>query len=300
MSSSGAFDRLLGLFLVGLLISGCAQQSSTHSPLDTHDSAGIINAEKVTPELKDPLAPLIVKLELETHNAKTKETSESICTGVLINQNVVLTAAHCLDDAKKSSSFIEFGKGTLLFIRSHDYKILREASFAIVHEEYKLSAHRFNDVALVFFKKPFYKDWSDFPNLKFDSKGWIGPGAIVTSYGFGAIEVTFDKKGNRQTKSDGLLRRKVFKVADEKDVNPKLWRYSDAIYLTNIPSEPVGSICSGDSGGATFANVNGNYILVGVTSYMFSTCDSDSAVISLREHIKWVQNKILEGYSKLE
>lgn len=304
MLTSGAFNRSLLLFIIGSLISACSPQSAQHAPLGTHETQGIINSEKVTPKMKDPVAPLIVRLQLETHDAKAKKIYASSCSGVLIFPDVVLTAAHCIAEAKAlpsaSSSIHKFAKDETypaLTVTSYNKKVKRRATLAITHSEYKSrSSSRYNDLALVFLSSPFYKNWSGLPDLKFDGKGIIGPGAIVTAYGYGAHKISIDEKGERNLKEDGL-RRKIFKVVSSKEADPGLWRFDDVIYLSNVPSQSEGSVCNGDSGGAAFANVNGNYILVGVTSYALFSCKSDGALISLREHITWVQNTVLQGYA---
>jgi len=303
MNLKGVFSRTLNFLFVGILVSACAPQDTPQLALEAQETQGIVNGQRVTPKMKDPLAPLIVQLELETHDAKKRKIYTSSCTGVLIHPNVAITAAHCIREAQliPAASIHKFPKDAeypALHVISYDKKVSRRASLAITHSEYNSKASsRYNDLALVFIDKPFYKDWSKFPDLKFDPNGVLGPGAIVTAYGYGANQVSINAKGEKELGDDGVLRRKIFKIISSQDANPRLWRFDDVIYISSIPSEKEGSVCNGDSGGAAFANINGSYVLVGITSYTLFSCKGDAALISIRDHITWIQNKVLEGFS---
>lgn len=163
------------------------------------------------------------------------------CTGTLIDQNWLLTAAHCVS-----------GREDMLFVANHINNTYRIES-VIVHPNYDVNDISAYDIALVQLKEPI-------TNGK--------PAKIYSLDNEKGKQVVFVGKGvsgngrDGLTKNDFKLRGATNTIVEQKDkvIGFKFDSPQNATDLEGI-SGP------GDSGGPAFVNVDSQLYVVGVSSY---------------------------------
>ena len=231
--------NLIVLFLsVGLIsCSGNQNQPNQVNGLTTNDA--IIGGEDVL--LTDKRFKSVVGIIV----ADRFSLPFAICTGTLIDTNIVLTAAHCINDQPAGTQFfIVFGT----HLSSRDKIVsIHQATVAISHRLYDAKKARdAYDIALVKFNGTAPKDAVIAPVLK--DKTYLKSGTKLVVAGFG-----------RDSSFSGS-RSGQLKFADVKVANS---RYSATEFRT---SQFFKGICFGDSGGPAFVEINGVYHVAGITN----------------------------------
>jgi len=168
-----------------------------------------------------------------------------ICTGTLVAKNIVLTAAHCVDPKAKD----------LRIIFAADMKGVakertRKVTNAIVHEKYtdKVVAQEMFDIALLKFEGEPVIGYTP-AKILFDSSAvYSGMKTIVAGYGLNRTAIV---QGGA-----GTLRTTNLEVDNA--------NYSNTEAL--LGQSTSRGICSGDSGGPAYLQVNGELQVWGVAS----------------------------------
>lgn len=167
------------------------------------------------------------------------------CSGTLIDTNIVLTAAHCIQDHPSGTQFfIIFGT----HLSSRDKIVsIHQASVAISHRLYDVNKTRdAYDIALIKFNGSAPRDAVIAPVLK--DKTYLRSGTQLVVAGFGR-ESSFSESRSGQLKFANV------KVANT--------RYSATEFRT---SQFFKGICLGDSGGPAFVEINGVFHVAGITN----------------------------------
>lgn len=163
------------------------------------------------------------------------------CTGTVVAPRVVVTAAHCL--AGVSASSLKFVLGAKVSSPTHTIGV---ASIK-AHPSYD-DATISNDIGVVTLA-------SDAPVTPMKmvpamDSSWIGRELVFVGYGV--------SNGSNQT---GAGTKRYVRMPIE-GVTSKQFEYG-------LPGK---NTCNGDSGGPAFAEINGETLLAGVTSYGDATC----------------------------
>lgn len=159
-----------------------------------------------------------------------KLIGKGLCSGTIISENAILTAAHC----ESSFGEINFGIG----------EKSRKVTAKAVHEDYNEAEKRTPDIAVIFFE-------GGLPN-------GFEPMEMATDDNISEeiFEVFIAGFGQDGSKSAGVL--KHFKSFASSE-------YSDTGLLL-VQNNASGSACFGDSGGTTYIVENGKTLLVGVNN----------------------------------
>ncbi|WP_210415539.1 trypsin-like serine protease [Bdellovibrio sp. NC01] len=287
---------VLVLGLIALV--SCAPKNSNNVELAGKPS--IINGQEVKEGAS--IAASIVSLY------DTKE--QYICTGTLIAPNIVLTAAHCMP-SKASNMKVVFANNVddMMSNREQDVlqaHVLQVTSFK-ANDKYNPNDEETefnrNDIALVRFKGALPEGYK--PATFLGGTNLLKRGMMVTVAGYGVDDVqatqidprkyknldqaiedgeVFCDDNNRncmkvEMSGDGLLRQGQAPISSLQETEVRL-------------DERKSGTCSGDSGGPAFIQINGQYLLWGVTSRGSLLCNSTGVYTNALEFKDWINQTI--------
>ncbi|WP_081110990.1 S1 family peptidase [Bdellovibrio bacteriovorus] len=238
----------------------------------------------------------------------------SICTGSLISENLVLTAAHCAT-SKPSKLKIVFGVDidATMSIREPDVQqeLTRTVSAIQVHSSYKPEEQEEKET-----------DWGDIAILKFPGKLPAGykpvallqddsilkKGFVVTLAGYGVSHIDLEPIDARKVRDieeaieygevicDDNLKNclKVDMSGDgelRQTTAPVSFLTETEVFLDESKGRGT---CSGDSGGPAYVQKNGQYFLFGITSRGSQLCDSVGVYTNTVYYNNWIRETALK------
>lgn len=203
------------------------------------------------------------------------------CSGTLVAQRVVLTAAHCVTPLEQLGSRklffrVDIPTGVTSF-RSVAYEM--DAKLSQAHPEFELTGNIQNDIGYIVLKKavqivrpmPIYSEKV--------ASDWIGRWALVVGYG----RLSGDAYSTSPTKQSINLSIKAIEPLDEITRATK-----KNVVLLNSHQR---SACQGDSGGPSLVVVGGKTMLLGVSSHISNpTCRGNTYSFLAGPYIKWIQD----------
>jgi secreted trypsin-like serine protease len=200
-------------------------------------------------------------------------TRESICSGVLLNETTILTAAHCLYQAKDLKVYAGMTDKT------RQWQDQRPLDVASIHLAAGYDNERLvNDLAIIKLRKPLSKRDVSFV-VPYYGNVATGTEAVVSGWG---VEL------------DGQLTRRVrslnVRIYDDKSCSAKYG--SDYLKSTQLCAGTLEQdFCIGDSGGPLMI---GHNQLIGIVSYTGSECSDQrpSVYTKLSAYRSFIENYI--------
>jgi secreted trypsin-like serine protease len=259
--------KKLMMLMSAVALTACAPNSSSKSQVDTANSSKIVGGDVVQ------AGSLVAQ-----HTVALFDRAKSaLCSGTLISDSLVLTAAHCVSN-NGQSMIVVFA--TDLHGAAEATK--RAVKYAIVNEGYseeKSLASDTHDIALVKFEGGLPQGYAPAPILQDFSKLQQGTTVRVAGYGLNWSWVV--KRG------EGILRTTELNIKDP--------NYSQS--EVSLSQSLRKGICSGDSGGPAYLEVNGQLYVWGVTSRSDSMpipltpdCFIFSVFTKVGSYTQWIAN----------
>ena len=191
---------------------------------------------------------------------------DASCSGALIGPNVLLTAAHCVEDKHgnlRDAALTRFQKSYSMACERHPAYVRRDlpvfSSEPRGHEDYALCSIDYRE---------------EVPNViaemrveVIDMKSKLKRGDAVLLTGYGCIDARIVNKKIVSTASANILR-----IGDARIARPPTRKWSDSSYaLIDSKGKPTPALCPGDSGGPMFVGASqsrqtGARRIVGVNS----------------------------------
>jgi secreted trypsin-like serine protease len=193
--------------------------------------------------------------------------TQSLCSGVAIASDLVLTAAHCV---------LANGKYRLVTFEGRQASV-RDVARVVPHPQFSLQTGEFQDLALVKLAA------SPPPNLR---PAPLSDRRAPASFGDRFIVAGFGVATKGQTKSAGTLRMATL-VATDRPSSQQL----TLVDPKKLGEAPGLGVCNGDSGGPVFDERN--LTLVGIISWSGPrngepACGFVSGIIPLERYRHWI------------
>lgn len=221
---------LMAGILSSLVLAACAPKGETSQELQAKGDS-IIGGTEVAEN--DKILQSVVAIY--------DKTAKQLCTGSLLENNVVVTAAHCIGNGEMYVFF-----GTALGPQA-PRRLIDVVTISPYWETRHSETFNTGDIALVHFQGTVPEGFKPIKLLK--DKRTLRKGLTVVLAGYG-ISNGVSGEGS------GTLRKTSVKIAD-----PKF----SATEVTLDQTHGTGA-CHGDSGGPAYVEVKGEYVLWGVTS----------------------------------
>lgn len=231
--------------------------------------------------------PYQISLQWNFNDGRTP--TMHFCGGSLLNENFVLTAAHC------KTSYSE--GGTIEVVAAeHDVESVegpeqrRNVAEFIVHEGYDvIQGVSPDDIAVIRVDKPFELN-DKVKTVQLPKKFEQFEGDVTLS-GWGSISTTMFPEY-----PDKL--RKVELPLVDYDQCSLLWGYDSALATSNVcagPTDGSKSACSADSGGPLVKQTGDEVIQVGVVSWGAVPCGSPrrpTVFAGVSHYVDWIEQQL--------
>lgn len=201
--------------------------------------------------------PFVAALLSESRGGSAYQ--QQFCGGTLVDQNSILTAAHCVEGVRANSLRVTVGRTVL----NRRQGMLRNVARIFVHPKYSGRSHR-NDVAILKLKSPGDKVKPiRIPNTRQNRFEKSGSRATVSGWG---NTIAQPISGSNRANYPYRMQEAQVPVRTDKFAR-SVYGVSYAPRLMVAAGKTGKDTCQGDSGGPMFKKASGAYYQIGVTSF---------------------------------
>lgn len=250
-----------------LMLVSCGEQSKFNETIQLSNSK-IFGGEKIG------IDHFLGKITVGLYNHE----KDTICTGTIIGEKLILTAAHCTEGAKAEKIDVIFSN------KISDKKNSIGVEKYIQHQDYSKDQKIVNDLSILKLKKSIPATHKIVDIQKSENLNLMA-GETLHVAGFGKSRVGFFSGGA------GTLRATTVKIEI----------FSAEEYLVVLDQKEERGICSGDSGGGSFTVVDGELVQVGVNSFVLkkenrdkADCKNKAYQASVAKFYPWIAETIEE------
>lgn len=228
-------NKIFALLASLFFLAACAPQNSENQIISGTDSTSIVGGEKVS------AASSIGRSTVGIYESKIGY----ICTGTLITNNLVLTAAHCVDPKAKDLVVIFAPE-----MKNASKEQIRRVTGQVVHKDYsgEVQTENTHDIAVLRFEGEAPAGYQAAPMLF--EPGYLNNDVRTIVAGYGLNWTIVLSKGSGTLRTTELVLDDVNFSRTEVMLGQSLRR----------------GICSGDSGGPAYLELNGQLHVWGVAS----------------------------------
>lgn len=271
--------KILGVVSVVALLAACQKGLKSQGTLRLQSQQNILGGFQVLPS--DPLRKHVVLIRSYTLKEVTdkKPNTFSVCTGIIVSDQHILTAAHCLPEDDKMSKLVVEVHFTTDTKEPDEQHAMAYAIKMKEHEEYHVGKRSHFDLAILKISKTIPEDYEPVAIL---------PAAVELVAGDTVVALGFGLK-NDSPKIESTTLNKVSGV-------PVLEDQGTQILLDQTAGK---GICSGDSGGPTFFYYQGKHYLLGVNESVVGltpdskpTCKSNGLIVKAQTFKPWILKAI--------
>uniref|UniRef100_A0A6B2EJ60 Putative trypsin-like serine protease n=1 Tax=Phlebotomus kandelakii TaxID=1109342 RepID=A0A6B2EJ60_9DIPT len=213
------------------------------------------------------------------------------CGAVLISEQHLLTAAHCLVGYSKGALFIRLGDHHAEVVEPEEVESFIENFY--VHEDFRGGGqHMNNDIAIIVLKKPVaYTDHIQ-PICLPTKNTMYFPGMKCTISGWGSIQ---SGKSNVSASALELRSGTVPILPNDVCQEPQVYgnRITQGMFCAGSLDEGIDS-CMGDSGGGLVCQSEGIHKLYGIISWGHHCgyANKPGVYVKVSQYIDWIWDKL--------
>lgn len=249
--------RNVFLYVSLVLAAAACGAHNQGQPIDGGD--GIVHGANL--KANNPLAKSVVAL------VSKNDEGEALCTGTILNDQTILTAAHCVED-NPVQIFVVFGPKIKSVKKDH----LRAVDNFMQEPRWKSSHGAFGDLAIIHFNGGLPKGYE--PVVLADKSLKLSADQQVVMVGYGVSNAT-------EQSGSGTLRETKTTVI------------GNANHDQIATDGRISSVCFGDSGGPAFVEQNGQMVQWGVAhSVINRQCDQTSVHTSVMNNLNWIESEM--------
>ncbi|KAL4230112.1 Ovochymase-1 [Mactra antiquata] len=278
------------MFLSNSIIIRCFPNTLSTNGEDKIDNKHSLAKNKSTLDVTETKWPWQIAISVLFENEYVFK-----CGGSLINDRVVLTAAHCVHSSSNTPSYITVTAGDKDRNISEGTEQVRHVDTIILHENYTgtLSSLYSNDIALLKLSESFILS-SDVSLVT------IATSDIILDYsqlcyivGWG---LSIKRDGTSTTRPSSIRLSEVeVRIMSSNECNQRE-HWDNLITPYQICAfNKQASACLGDSGGPLVCQINNTYTQIGITSWGTRSCDSRPSVFTyIPYYTTWINGIIIE------
>ncbi|QLY26954.1 trypsin-like serine protease [Bdellovibrio sp. KM01] len=244
----------------------------------------------------------------------------AVCTGILLENNIVVTAAHCVQPDDVRETFIVFSPDMESLLTDYDKirksPLTRRASAGVINDKYKNVSELAepnqptHDIALLKFNGTIPKGYM--PAQILNNATLLKEGSATLIAGYGVETDNLVEVDTKQTPPDELqalvndgvvicdfdMELKETRCFTEEMDGPAVLK-STSVNIGSFPNafeaillhDKQHGPCSGDSGGPAFIKSGSDYFVWGLTSRSEMGCATSTVYTNIVSYRSWIKTE---------